>query len=59
MKIFNREEKIRLTVSELRRELGESLNGHLENVLRKMVAAANIERRTVRDETKRWSILKV
>ena len=59
MKIFNREEKIRLTVSELRRELGESLNGHLENVLRKMVAAANIERRTVRDETKRWSVLKV
>ena len=59
MKIFNREEKIRLTVSELRRELGESLNGHLENVLRTMVAAANIELRTVRDETKRWSILKV
>ena len=59
MKIFNREEKIRLTVSELRRELGESLNGHLENVLRKMVAAANIERRTVCDETKRWSVLKV
>ena len=59
MKIFNREEKIRLTVSELRRELGESLNGHLENVLRKMVAAANIEQRTVRDETKRWSVLKV
>ena len=40
---FNREEKIRLTVSELRRELGELLNGHLENILQKMVAAAIIE----------------
>ena len=59
MKILNREEKIRLTVSELHRELGESPNGHLENVLRKMVAAAIIEQRTVRDETKRWSVLNV
>ena len=59
MKIFNREEKIRLTVSELRRELGESLNGHLENILQKMVAAAIIEQRIVRDETKRWSVLNV
>ena len=59
MEIFNREEKIRLTVSELRRELGESLNGHLENILRKMVAAAIIEQRIVRDETKRWSVLNV
>ena len=59
MKIFNREEKIRLTVSELRRELGKLLNGHLENILQKMVAAAIIEQRIVRDETKRWSVLNV
>ena len=59
MKIFNREEKIRLTVSELRRELGKSLKGHLENILQKMVAAAIIEQRIVRDETKRWSVLNV
>ena len=43
---FNCEEKIRLTVSELRRKLGKLLNGHLENILRKMVAAAIIERKT-------------
>ena len=55
--IFNREEKIRLTVSELRHKLGELLNGHLENNLRKMVAAAMIERRIVLDEAKRWSVL--
>ena len=54
---FNREEKIRLTVSELRRKLGKSLNGHLENILQKMVAAAIIERRIILDEAKRWSVL--
>ena len=54
---FNREEKIRLIVSELRRELGESLNGHLENILQKMVAAAIIEQRIGCDEAKRWSVL--
>ena len=54
---FNREEKIRLTVSELRRELGELLNGHLKNILQKMVAATIIERRIVLDEAKRWSVL--
>ena len=50
---FNCEEKIRLTISELRRELGELLNGHLENILQKMVAAAIIEQRIVLDEAKR------
>ena len=54
---FNREEKIRLTVSELRRKLGKLLNGHLENILQKMVAAAIIEQRIVLDEAKRWSVL--
>ena len=49
---FNREEKIRLIVSELRCELGKLLNGHLENILQKMVAAAIIEQRIVRDEAK-------
>ena len=49
---FNREEKIRLTVSELRRELGKLLNGHLENILQKMVAAAIIEQRIFLDEAK-------
>ena len=59
MKSFNREEKIRLTVSELRRKLGKLLNGHLENILQKMVAAAIIEQRIARDDTKRWSVLNV
>ena len=54
---FNCEEKIRLTVSELRRELGKLLNGHLENILQKMVAAAIIEQRIVLDEAKRWLVL--
>ena len=54
---FNCEEKIRLTVSKLRRKLGKLLNGHLENILQKMVAAAIIEQRIVLDEAKRWSIL--
>ena len=54
---FNREEKIRLTVSELRRKLGKLLNGHLENILQKMVAAAIIEQRIVLDEAKRWLVL--
>ena len=48
-----------MTVSELRRELGELLNGHLENILQKMVAAAIIDQRIVLDETKRWSVLDV
>ena len=52
MKNFNREEKIRLTVSELRCELGKSLNGHLENILQKMVAATIIERRIFLDGAK-------
>ena len=50
-------EKIRLTVSELCRKLGKLLNWHLENILRKMVAAAIIEQRIVRDEAKRWLVL--
>ena len=54
---LNHEEKIRLTISELRRELGKLLNGHLENILQKMVAAAIIEQRIVLDEAKRWSVL--
>ena len=54
---FNCEEKIRLTVSELRRKLGELLNGHLENILQKMVAAAIVKQKMFLDEAKRWSVL--
>ena len=46
-----------MTVSELRRKLGELLNGHLENIPQKMVAAAIIEQRIVLDEAKRWLVL--
>ena len=46
------EEKIRLTVSEPCCKLGKLLNGHLENILRKMVAAAIIDQRIFCDEAK-------
>ena len=54
---FNCEEKICLTVSELRCELGKLLNGHLENILQKLVAAASVKQKMFLDEAKRWSIL--
>ena len=57
MKIFNREEKIRLTVSELRRKLGKLLNGNLVNIFQKMVAATIVKQKMFLDEAKRWSIL--
>ena len=54
---FNHEEKIRLTVSELRRELGKLLNGHLENIFQKMVVAAIVKQKMFLDKAKRWLFL--
>ena len=54
---FNCEEKILLTISELRRKLGKLLKGHIENISQKKVAAAIVKRKMFLDEAKRWWVL--